>query len=209
MGNVGVGALHLHVSAVSADGGTPQSAVLPDECQADEIVQWSDGSTTTVPAGACEFHAQHGHFHYEDFVSFGLYQVNPDGSTGALIGRDLKESFCLADDDYFGFGTPGPNGARGYAGQPDCSVPSEVDPSGASINMGVSPGWADVYTWDVPSQYIDISNVPPGVYDVIAQTNPSGDLTLAGPVHVCSRARIQLTATSVQELGSASDITCP
>src|SRR5439155_26211207 len=39
VGNVGVGALHLHVSAVSADGGTPQSAVLPDECKADEVVE--------------------------------------------------------------------------------------------------------------------------------------------------------------------------
>ena len=75
--------------------------------------------------------------------------------------------------------------------------------------MGVSPGWADVYTWDTPSQYIDISTVPPGDYDVISETNPSGALTLAGPVHVCSQTRIHLTASSVQELSTASDTACP
>ena len=182
---------------------------MPGGCRATQVIDLSNGRTTTRPAGACEFHLEHGHFHYMDFVSFGLYRVLPDGSPGALVGRSLKESFCLADDDYFGFGSPGPNGPRGYAGQPDCNVPSGFDASGAAIDMGVSPGWADVYTWDTPSQYIDITAVPAGVYDVIAETNPSGGLLLAGPTHVCSRTRIELTDSSVRELGTASDIACP
>ena len=202
--NDGAGLLHLNVSWIGAGG----SAFLPGECQATQIVSWSDGTTSDRPAGPCEFHAEHGHFHYRDFVSFGLYQVGGGGATGSLVGRSLKESFCLADDDYFGFGSAGPNGPRTYSGQPGCSLPDQTGPDGAAIDMGVTPGWADVYTWDTPSQYIDISNVPPGLYDVIAESNPTGDLLVAGPAHVCAKTRIRLTATAVRVLNSDPQAAC-
>jgi len=38
------------------------------------------------PAGPCEFHTQHLHFHYKDLVGFALYHVNADGSIGSRIG---------------------------------------------------------------------------------------------------------------------------
>jgi Lysyl oxidase len=203
--NDGAGILHLRVQWIGQSG----SAFVPGQCTAQQIVEWSNGKTTDRPAGPCEFHLEHAHFHYRNFVSFGLYGVNADGSRGSLVGRSLKESFCLADDDYFGFGTAGPNGPRNYAGQPGCSFPSTFDQSGASIDMGVSPGWADVYTWDTPSQYIDISNVKSGVYDVVSETNPAGDLLLAGPAHVCSSSRIRLTDGSVKMLGQEASVPCP
>ena len=160
-------------------------------------------------AGPCEFHAEHGHFHYDAFVSFGLYRVRPDGSAGALVGRSLKESFCLADDGYFGFGSPGPNGPRRYAGQPDCNLPSDTSSDGAFVAMGLTPGWGDIYTWDTPSQYIDISNVRPGIYEIVAETNPHGLLRVAGPARVCARTRLRLTASKAKVLGTGRDVPCP
>jgi hypothetical protein len=42
--------------------------------------------------------------------------------------------------------------------------------------MGVSAGWGDVYTWDLPQQYIDISNVPDGIYEVVSRSNPDAGI---------------------------------
>src|SRR5205085_11935145 len=123
--------------------------------------------------------------------------------------RSLKESFCLADDDYFGFGTPGPNGPRTYSGQPGCNVPASADQSGAWVEMGMTPGWADVYTWDTPSQYIDITNVKPGLYDVVTKTNPAGDLLVSGPTSICASSRIRLTDTSVKAIAVHPNVPCP
>src|SRR5439155_12110023 len=136
------------------------------------------------------------------------YPVQRAGGKSVGRLRSLKESFCLADDDYFGFGTPGPNGPRRYAGQPGCNFPATADQNGAWVEMGMTPGWADVYTWDTPSQYIDITDVPAGVYDVIAETNPAGDLLVAGPAHVCAKTRIRLTATAVRVLNSNPQAAC-
>jgi len=87
-------------------------------------------------AGDCEFHTQHAHFHYLNFVEYTLHRVNGDGSTGKQVAESLKESFCLADDDYFGFGMAGPNGPRNYVGQPDCNLPAHVDPSAITVDAG-------------------------------------------------------------------------
>jgi hypothetical protein len=43
--------------------------------------------------------------------------------------------------------------------------------------MGISAGWGDVYTWDLPAQYLDISGgVPDGRYEVVSRSNPDGGI---------------------------------
>ena len=196
--NVGGAPLTLQIPEVDASSG--KAAAVPGQCEAQQVIELSDGTTTARDAGPCEFHAAHGHFHYTDFVEFSLNSVNADGTTGPQIATSLKESFCLADDGYFGFGTAGPNGPRTFVGQPDCNVPSAPAPQApeATITMGISPGWGDIYTWDTPDQYIDITNTPPGTYDIVSRANPTGTaLALAGTARPCATTRIRLSDTSV------------
>ena len=197
--NVGAGPLTLQIPYVATSTGQPVVAFAPGECHADQVIERSDGTTRTHPAGACLFHPQHAHFHYKDFVAFSLHKVNADGTTGKQVARSLKESFCLADDGYFGFGTAGPNGQRDYVGQPDCNLPTtpSTQSQDAWIRMGVSPGWGDIYTWDTPSQYIDVTTTPPRVYDIVSRANPAGELVVSGPPSPCAATRIKLTATAV------------
>jgi hypothetical protein len=75
--------------------------------------------------------------------------------------------------------------------------------------MGLNPGWGDVYTWDTPDQFIDVTHVKPGIYDVIIETNPSGLMTVAGPTKNCSRTRIKLTKTAVRQRHSKANARCP
>jgi hypothetical protein len=179
------------------------------ECHAEQVLDGVTRADVSLPAGPCLFHAQHLHFHYSDFVGFQLHRRNADGSLGPRVGSGLKESFCLADDDYFGFQTPGPNGPRTYAGQPDCSVPSGTRNNALLLEEGLTPGWGDVYTWDTPGQIIDITNVPAGNYVLVEKTNPSGTMVVSGPAQTCSSTDITLTDTAVTETAHTGVITCP
>ncbi|HVA75520.1 MAG TPA: hypothetical protein VNF71_13260 [Acidimicrobiales bacterium] len=218
--NTGAGALEVQIPWLTSSGsGVPQSGFAPGECQTQQVVFTTSGAPVTRSGGGCEFHPEHGHFHYKNLISFTLYNVAADGGVGTAVGSGLKESFCLSDDDYFGYGTTGPNGSRQFVGQPGCNVPSDIGipagtggssgSGGAYVVEGISPGWGDVYTWDTPDQYIDISHVAPGIYDLVEETNPANALLVAGPTQTCALTQLQLTATSVKTLSTDPNITCP
>jgi hypothetical protein len=200
--NAGPGLLQLEIPWFTTSSGTPQSGFVPGECHALQVVTMTDGSQRTRPAGDCQFHQAHMHFHYNDLVEYSLHKVTSDGQTGAQVAKSNKASFCLADDGYFGFAKRAPNGPRDYAGQPDCNIPSaaQIAAGDAWVHEGISSGWGDIYTWDTPDQYIDITRVPPGIYDIETRGNPSGKLELAGKSQPCASTRIKLTATSVKTL---------
>lgn len=207
--DVGAGALEVELPWVTTGSGAPQSGFLPGGCQAQQVITTISGTTVTKPAGPCEFHVEHGHFHYENLVSFTLYTTS-NGAIGQQIGNGLKESFCLGDDDYFGYGTSGHNGPRAFVGQPGCNLPSQTGPSGAYVVEGISPGWGDVYTWDTPDQYINITGLAPGIYDLVEKTNPAGSLLVSGSSQqTCALTQLQLDATSVKSLSTQSNFTCP
>src|SRR5207248_7880872 len=62
-------------------------------------VHYSDGSTTKRPAGTYDFHAIHGHFHYDGILDYQLYRV-ADPVKGGLThaGDGNKSGFCPADE---------------------------------------------------------------------------------------------------------------
>lgn len=214
--DVGAGSLEVRLpwlTTAGGSGGGAGSGFVPGQCQAQQVVLSSRGQQVTRPAGPCEFHPQHAHFHYKDLVSYSLHGLDSTGGIGVPVATSQKESFCLADDDYFGFGTSGPNGPRTYVGQPGCNVPTNLAPSGGSesayVVEGITPGWGDVYTWDTPDQYIDITSVPPGTYDLVEETNPNGVLLVAGSAKTCAVTQLQLTADSVKTLSTQPTVTCP
>ncbi|MHB1785008.1 MAG: hypothetical protein ACYCS7_02515 [Acidimicrobiales bacterium] len=220
--DVGAGALEVRLAWLAPSGGHgggPQSGFVPGECQAEQVVTTTSGQSVARSAGACEYHLEHAHFHYKDLISFTLYKPATGGGIGQKVATSLKESFCLSDDDYFGFSSPGPNGPRNFVGQPGCNVPSQITvpatgagaggSGGAYVVEGISPGWGDVYTWDTPDQYIDITSVPPGSYDLVEETNPKGALLVSGPAQTCALTELALGASSVKLLSTEASISCP
>ena len=218
--NVGAGPLTAQIPAAGVDpSGQVQVGYVPGDCEAYQLVTEANGTQVSRPAGACEFHTEHAHFHYDDLLLYSMYQAGAGDALGPQVGLSQKESFCLTDDDYAGYGTAGPNGPRENVGQPDCNLPRQASAptqgqpgSGTYVTEGVTPGWGDVYTWDTPDQYIDVTNVPSGVYDVVEETNPTGAILVAGPTHTCAMTQIKLTAGSpdtVQQLATVPSIPCP
>lgn len=95
----------------------------------------------------------HGHYHFNDFADYRL--VN---SAGQQVAIGLKSGFCLEDVSRFDFG----NGLA--VAKYDCN------------NQGIQRGWADVYSRNLPCQWVDITGVPAGIYMLEIEVNPVGRL---------------------------------
>lgn len=90
----------------------------------------------------------HGHHHVGGFASYELHDA-----TG-LVVRGHKQGFCIEDD----------------------AQVRPLGPShGYSCNLqGISPGWADSYARDLPCQWIDVTSVTPGVYELRVTIDAAG-----------------------------------
>jgi hypothetical protein len=126
---------------------------------ADQIVQMSDGSESTI-AGIGTMHyvvgGGHEHWHLLDFERYELRRAN-DPDTPLL--KDQKTGFCLANaftDDICG---------RNH-------------PELTTVSEGISPGGSDTYLGYLEGQYIqlDRTTVPTGDYLLVNRVNPTGAL---------------------------------
>ena len=94
----------------------------------------------------------HGHYHFSDFADYRL--VN---SAGEQVAVGLKSGFCLED-----------------VSQWDPTVPAVAKYD--CQNQGIQRGWADVYSRNLPCQWVDITGVAPGIYMLEIEVNPVGRL---------------------------------
>ncbi len=178
-------------------------------CQMQQVVHWTDGHVTYRGAGPCTFHVQHGHFHYRNMGRFYLYAVDPRGLRDRFPTTESKKvGFCAIDVDYFGFGRP--DTAPRVNSFPTCNVPSQAQgvnsaQAGVWEYMGIGRGWGDIYTWDLPSQYIEISGVPDGVYDLVSVANPDHGLLVGSSRGADSATRIRLRGSTVTVLREGVD----
>lgn len=169
IGNAGAGPLELrfNVEGIADPDASSERRRLVQRIYND------DGTFTDRLADAYEFHAVHGHIHYKGFGQSFLYGYDwDDGERGAQVRAGRKVGFCVIDvfiiDEYFD--EPLRHGARTRT-FPTCDMPSD----GPWMVQGVDIGWADVYGWNLPDQYIDITDVPDGIYDLEQVANPLGE----------------------------------
>jgi hypothetical protein len=123
----------------------------------------TDGSYVDRPAGKFVFHEAHAHFHVQDMLAYRLYSVvDARKGTLAAAGDGRKASFCTLDLMINDFGNFKSEPAR-YGDDTVCFKPP--DPN-TTLVMGITPGWSDVYTWDLPDQFVDFGNGGEGLYVV-------------------------------------------
>jgi hypothetical protein len=202
--NVGTGPVALRFAY------TPDAFV--NNCNMQQEILSSNATVTDHPAGPCVFHAPHGHFHYQNMGRYQLYAVNARGEPGgAPVAASNKVGFCTIDVNDFSFGQGGDNQRPRTYSFPTCNIPNAYStqlapgtpygPGGVPEYMGISPGWGDVYTWDLPQQYIDISHgVPDGVYEVVSRSNFDGGILTSGRGQETGVSCVRIAGSTVKTL---------
>jgi len=184
--NVGNGALDVR-GVVDATGTLPGY----------QRIHFDNGSYQDIFVGYFVFngHENHDHFHFQDFNIYRLYEVNSDGSKGALVKPSDKISFCLTDSDPYDLTLPG---------APANSVFS-------CEQQGISVGWSDRYGRNTEGQWIVIDDVEDGEYWLEIEANPAGLLfeTDLADNRRSIRIAFNKAAKTVDVLSGAINITAP
>lgn len=106
--------------------------------------------------GDFEFAPCHDHHHFTGWASYEL----KDGS-GTVVAVGHKQAFCLLDTVAYEFGP-----SQGY----DCDF------------QGLSSGWGDVYDRSLDGQWVDVTGVPAGTYQLVVSVNVDGKVVEASNV---------------------------
>jgi hypothetical protein len=128
-----------------------------------------DGELQERQAGEFEFHATHGHWHWEAFSLYQVWSVKPDGGLDQPVTISDKVGYCLRDiaphDDFF---------ASEMVNQEQNQSPRPGYTSCYWARQGLSVGWQDTYRAHVSGQRVDITHLPDGVYALKSSVDPEG-----------------------------------
>ena len=161
--NLGDGPLDL--------SGNPQ---LSDPADLTSHDVWQRALTTsgdwvqlTRPPVRYETADTHNHFHLMGVMAYSLWD-----ETGTLqIRPSEKVGFCLVDTEHLPDRHSQPS-VQGYE-QSELRNCMRNEPDAQSLRMGVSAGWRDTYHRDMVFQWVDVSDVTPGVYRIGVQADPN------------------------------------
>lgn len=163
LGNAGDGPLELRLTL-------PERAkVFAGEGQMLQRIYRPDGTFRDEPAGKALYHATHQHIHYYGFAAFQLFAYDWEAEArGSPVGTGAKTSFCTADEGLVRLGLLGTS-VNLYDG-------AGCDPLASEQFMGLSPHWFDRYELDRPDQYVEVTGLPDGVYELVQTADADGTL---------------------------------
>lgn len=142
-------------------------------------VYYDNGSHQDILAGVFVYHSDHRHVHFEDYAAYRLRRFIRGGGVGDVVASSEKVSFCLLDLLTYD---------RQLPGYPEWPAYSTC----GTGTQGISVGWADAYDKSLPDQWIDVTNVPNGVYWLEVEVDPSNRLMEQDETNNVTRIKILL-----------------
>jgi hypothetical protein len=197
--NVGEGPLELRFAVPT--GTTPAAVTAVQRRYSSD----PSAAPQDDPVGAVEFHAVHGHYHFSSFGISRLWSVDA-GKNKVKVVREHKQtrmfesavqrtgrkvSFCLADIEIDFWGEKG-DAPRKY-NAPDCLLPATSDGTTDQFVQGISNGWADVYDWYLPDQYMEVTGIPDGIYLLDTLADPDNLLRETDETNNCGGVFLRLS----------------
>jgi hypothetical protein len=139
-----------------------------------QTVRDSNGTTQQFNVGSYTIHAEHQHFHYDDWGRYELWSKGafdawvaagrPAGAKPDHVGE--KTTSCMLDEEFITTkpGTP----------YPRVWLDNGCDASSGKINSGLSVGWGDTYDYYRGDQYVPIgtSKLADGEYVLRSIADP-------------------------------------
>lgn len=142
-------------------------------------IHHEDGEVEETVVGSAAYHPVHGHYHILDFVETKLYHFDEEhGARGDETRYGRKTGFCIIDGGLIDQRDPGAVLPR-YFGGGCCYMFGfcQLDMTrGEEFIMGVSAGWYDIYPWYRADQYVEITGLPDGTYELVSRINPVQNL---------------------------------
>lgn len=127
----------------------------------------------------------HSHWHLLPFEQYELRTLD-----GTRIVRDHKSGFCLNNDYRSPLETLGPPAVH-PAKRDDCA---KDRPGALSVLEGIAVGWGDIYIPQKEGQWLDLTGVAPGDYDLVHRVNVGRLLREASYANDSASLRIRLGA---------------
>jgi lysyl oxidase len=200
LANRGEGNLEMRL-AIPNDPEDPSTDAL-------QRITRTDGTSYDRVAGEWEFHPSHDHYHYKGFAQARLWNADSHGKRlgSAPVRQGRKVSFCIIDVRIDAWAQKG-DVPRNYR-VPTCLFPTDGDDAFSYIVSGVTRGWADIYDWFLPDQYIEVSGLPNGIYVVESVADPDNGILEANEANNCfgnviRLENVDLPSRSVTILGDA------
>ena len=148
----------------------------------------ADGSSTERPAGKAVFHKSHGHWHHADAVAVQLFRV-VDAEAGTIEAAGEKRT-------------------KGFAHRNELLRDWDVFyPTIDIAGFGLRPGWADIYEWDRPGNYIDFGVNGDGEYVVRMWADPVDGIVEMNEADNLGYTYLRVTGSNVEliEAGRGRD----
>jgi len=121
----------------------------------------------------------HGHYHFNAYAQYRVYDV----TNGVLLPIGAKTGFCVMDTQVYD-ARLAPNGCRGY----NC------------MNQGITVGCGDIYSSSLQCQWVDVTGVPDGIYDITVTTNPDGEIDELNLDNNSATVRIEMVGDTLTVL---------
>lgn len=118
----------------------------------------------------------HRHWHLRHAARYSLW----NSSRSAEVAPAMKVGFCLEDSERVDSGA---SRTRVYGGTRDHRFCEWDNPYALSVFQGVSAGWRDVYHNELAFQWVDVSDVQPGIYWLRTDVDPDGVVLESGEVN--------------------------
>lgn len=195
VGNIGDGPLEMRLSL-------PEGAqALAGDGQVMQRIQRTDGTFRDAQVGSAVFHAAHHHFHYAGADVIALHEYDTmAGARGPQVGGLTKLGVCYAD---LLLAAPGLT----WTGEPRYDGIACHDPTvHVEWVAGLSQNWVDVYPSGFPDQYVEISGLPDGTYELVARANGDGATLESTDADNEASTIFRLTGNSIEVLGATSPV---
>jgi hypothetical protein len=118
----------------------------------------------------------HGHYHYANYANYDLIDVE----SGMALPIGTKNGFCVLDYEVWDSDLA-TSGCDNY----DCQ------------NQGISVGCADVYDSTLNCQWVDITDVPAGRYDLRVTANPDTGIPELDYTNNSATVRIEISDSDI------------
>jgi hypothetical protein len=178
--NVGAGPFELHGQrAAGASTMTTQQRIF------DDAGGYRDVSTAAIMYFSGD---GHNHWHVRDLESFELVRLD----NGTKVGTGAKHGFCFFDNVAYGSSDPAYYTRSSGIGACGNSA------SDTQTFMGLSVGWGDLYPRTLPDQYIDITGLTPGRYQLVGTADASDWFLESNNANNVAWINIQLKANNAR-----------